>query len=91
MLVKVGIVSTHRKGFAQRGQTRSLRLEECDGRDRQRLELATSRICGTESNAPVPGALKKAGAVSKGITQVSDTVYRKNHNMGLGIEILQIQ
>ncbi len=60
-------------------------------KDRQWLVLAISRICGTESNASLPGALKRADAVSKGITQVSDAVYHKNHNMGLGIEILQIQ
>ncbi len=60
-------------------------------KDRQRLVLATSRICRAESNAPLPGVLKRADAVSKGSTQVSDAVDRKNHNMGLGIEILQIQ
>ncbi len=57
----------------------------------QRLVLATSRICRAESIAPLPGALKGADAIPKGNTQVSDAVYRKNHNMGLGIEILQIQ
>ncbi len=43
------------------------------------------------SNAPLPGALKGVDAVPKGSTQVSDAVYRKNHNMGLGIEILVVQ
>ncbi len=60
-------------------------------KDRQRLVLATSRIRRTESNAPLPGALKGVDAAPKGNTRVSDAVDRKNHNMGLGIEILQIQ
>ncbi len=60
-------------------------------KDRQRHVLATSRICRAESNAPLPGVLKRADVVSKGSTQASDAVYRENHNVGLGIEILQIQ
>ncbi len=60
-------------------------------KDRQRLVLAASRIRRTELNAPLPGVLKRADAVSKGSTQAFDAVDRKNHNMGLGIEILQIQ
>ncbi len=59
--------------------------------DRQWLVLATSRICRAESIAQLSGALKRADAVSKGNTQVFDAVYRKNHNVGLGIEILQLQ
>ncbi len=60
-------------------------------KDRQRHVLATSRICRAESIAQQSGALKTADAVSKGNTQVFDAVYHKNHNIGLGIEILQIQ